>query len=111
AGAVAKKLLKELGIEVVGYVKTIGGIDAKDLPYQSMEQLKQKTEESPVRCFDKEVEQQMMDAIDKAKEEGDSIGGIVEVVVEGVPAGLGSYTQYDRKLDAKIAQAMLSINA
>lgn len=111
AGAVAKKLLKELRIEVVGYVKTIGGIDAKDLPYQSMEQLKQKTEESPVRCFDKEVEQQMMDAIDKAKEEGDSIGGIVEVVVEGVPAGLGSYTQYDRKLDAKIAQAMLSINA
>lgn len=111
AGAVAKKLLKELGIEVVGYVKTIGGIDAKNLPYNSMKELKETTEQSPVRCFDKSVEQKMMDAIDQAKLDGDSIGGIVEVVVEGVPQGLGSYTQYDQKLDGKIAQAMLSINA
>ena len=72
---------------------------------------KQVTEASPVRCFDKEVEQQMMDAIDDAKRKGDSIGGIVEVIVEGMPVGVGSYVHYDRKLDAKLAAAIVSINA
>ncbi|NSL52294.1 chorismate synthase [Calidifontibacillus erzurumensis] len=111
AGAVAKKLLAELGITVAGHVLEIGGVKAEKISYSSLEELKEKTEQSPVRCIDEEAEKKMMAAIDKAKEEGDSIGGIVEVIVEGVPAGVGSYTHYDNKLDAKIAASIVSINA
>ncbi|MDQ0244243.1 chorismate synthase [Bacillus fengqiuensis] len=111
AGAVAKKLLQQLGIKVVGHVLEIGGIQAANPKYQSLEELETVTEESPVRCFDKEAEPKMMQAIDDAKQNGDSIGGVVEVVVEGMPVGVGSYVQYDRKLDAKIAAAVMSINA
>lgn len=111
AGAVAKKLLSLLGIEVASHVVEIGGIKANPAPYESIQQLQEVTEVSPVRCFDKEVEQQMMDAIDDAKKKGDSIGGIVEVIVEGMPVGVGSYVHYDRKLDAKLAAAIVGINA
>ncbi|MFJ8245297.1 chorismate synthase [Peribacillus asahii] len=111
AGAVAKKLLSLLGIEVASHVVEIGGIKANPVPYESIQQLQEVTEASPVRCFDKEVEQQMMDAIDDAKKKGDSIGGIVEVIVEGMPVGVGSYVHYDRKLDAKLAAAIVGINA
>ncbi|MBE4910285.1 chorismate synthase [Bacillus luteolus] len=111
AGAVAKKILSHLGIKVAGHVLEIGGVRANPPAYQSIEELQVITEQSPVRCFDRNKEQEMMDAIDKAKENGDSIGGIVEVIVEGVPAGVGSYVHYDRKLDAKIASAIISINA
>ncbi|MEH6945870.1 chorismate synthase [Bacillus sp. JJ634] len=111
AGAVAKKLLSLLGIEVASHVVEIGGIKANSAPYESIQQLQEVTEASPVRCFDKEVEQQMMDAIDDAKKKGDSIGGIVEVIVEGMPVGVGSYVHYDRKLDAKLAAAIVGINA
>jgi len=110
AGAVAKKVLAELGIKIVGYVKEIGGVKARNVNYP-IEKISELTEQSEVRCADPEVEQKMKDAIDEAKKNGDSIGGIVEVVVEGVPAGVGSYVHYDRKLDAKIAQAIVSINA
>lgn len=111
AGAVAKKLLSSLGIEVVGHVVEIGGIVSNVKTYSSMEELKTITEESPVRCLDNVAAEEMMVAIDNAKKNGDSIGGVVEVVVEGMPAGVGSYVHYDRKLDAKLAYAMLSINA
>lgn len=111
AGAVAKKLLSSLGIEVVGHVVEIGGIVSNVKTYSSMEELKTITEESPVRCLDNVAAEEMMAAIDNAKKNGDSIGGVVEVVVEGMPAGVGSYVHYDRKLDAKLAYAMLSINA
>lgn len=111
AGAVAKKLLNQFGIKIAGHVLEIGGVKAKPASYVTIEELQVKTEQSPVRCFDVAVEQQMMKAIDDAKNSGDSIGGIVEVVVEGVPSGVGSYVHYDRKLDAKIAAAMMSINA
>ncbi|HWO95013.1 MAG TPA: chorismate synthase [Bacillus sp. (in: firmicutes)] len=111
AGAVAKKLLQQLGIKVVGHVLEIGGIQAANPEYKSLEELAAVTEESPVRCFDKEAEPKMMQAIDDAKKNGDSIGGVVEVIVEGMPVGVGSYVQYDRKLDAKIAAAVMSINA
>jgi chorismate synthase len=111
AGAVAKKLLSLLGIEVASQVLEIGGVKANPAPYETIQQLQQVTEASSVRCFDKEVEQQMMDAIDDAKTKGDSIGGIVEVIVEGMPVGVGSYVHYDRKLDAKLAAAIVSINA
>src|SRR5699024_3739115 len=69
------------------------------------------SEESPVRTLDKAVEQKMMDAIDQAKQDGDSIGGVAEVYVEGMPAGIGSYVHFDRKLDSIIGGSVLSINA
>ncbi|MFD1849531.1 chorismate synthase [Oceanobacillus bengalensis] len=111
AGAVAKTLLKQLGIEVCGYVKEIGGIRAKEIEGISMEERLKTSEKSPVMVLDKDVEQPMIDAIDKAKAEGDTLGGVCEVYVEGMPAGVGSYVHYDRKLDARIASSVVSINA
>jgi chorismate synthase len=111
AGAVAKQLLALVGVTLVSHVVEIGGIKASADSSLSMEELKQRTELSPVRCADPEVEQAMMDAIDNAKKNGDSIGGVVEVIAAGMPAGVGSYVQYDRKLDSKLAAAIVSINA
>ncbi|OZU90113.1 chorismate synthase [Virgibacillus indicus] len=111
AGAVAKTLLKHLGIEVSGYVKEIAGIRAAEIDTLTIEERQKISEASPVRVLDKDVEQPMMDAIDEAKKEGDSIGGICEVYVEGMPAGVGSYVHYDRKLDSRIAGSVVSINA
>lgn len=111
AGAVAKKILSAFGIKVGSHVLEIGGVKASNTQYSSIEELQQKTEQSPVRCLDLDAEQKMMAAIDEAKKEGDSIGGVVEVIIEGVPAGLGSYVQYDKKLDAKIAASVMGINA
>lgn len=111
AGAVAKKLLSLLGIKVASHVVEIGGIKSEVNVYDSIESLAEITENSPVRCLDPVAEKQMMQAIDDAKANGDSIGGIVEVVVEGMPPGVGSYVHYDRKLDSKLAAAIVSINA
>ena len=111
AGAVAKKLLSLLGIEVASHVVEIGGVRSTVTTYESIQQLQEITEASPVRCLDPIAEKEMMNAIDTAKENGDSIGGIVEVIVEGMPAGVGSYVHYDRKLDGKLAAAICSINA
>ncbi|WLV23440.1 chorismate synthase [Aciduricibacillus chroicocephali] len=111
AGAVAKTMLRHLGIEICGYVKEIAGIQAKEIEGLSIKQKQEISEESPVRVLDSEVEQKMMDAIDQAKKDGDSIGGVCEVYVEGMPAGIGSYVHYDRKLDGKVAGAVMSINA
>ncbi|MBU8907246.1 chorismate synthase [Desertibacillus haloalkaliphilus] len=111
AGAVAKKVLKTFGIKVAGQVLEIAGIKAEQTDYSSIEDLQQRTEKSPVRCLDEAASEKMMVAIDEAKKQGDSIGGVVEVVIEGVPIGLGSHVQYDKKLDAKIAAAVMSINA
>ncbi|MEH7415159.1 chorismate synthase [Neobacillus drentensis] len=111
AGSVAKKLLSLLGIEIVGHVVEIGGVKASVDPNLTIETLKEVTEVSPVRVADPNVEQAMMDAIDEAKKNGDSIGGVVEVIATGMPAGIGSYVHYDRKLDGKLAAAIMSINA
>lgn len=110
-GAVAKQILAAFGIHVGGHVVRIGSVKAKEADYPSLQQLKKVTEESPVRCYDEEAAQRMMAAIDQAKDNGDSIGGVVEVIVEGAPVGLGSHVHYDRKLDGRIAQAVMSINA
>ncbi|WP_017814397.1 chorismate synthase [Paenibacillus shenyangensis] len=109
-GAVARQFLASFGIKVGGQVIRIGEIEAppNNLP---LDELVARTEESSVRVVDKETEQKMEAYIDQIKKEGDSIGGIVECIIEGVPVGLGSYVQYDRKLDARIAQAVMSINA
>lgn len=111
AGAVAKTLLNHLGVKIVGYVHEIAGITAKDQPGLTIDEKIEKSEASDVRVLDRDVEQPMRDAIDQAKKDGDSIGGICEVVVEGLPAGIGSYVHYDRKLDARLAFAVQSINA
>lgn len=111
AGAVAKKMLSLLGIEVASHVVEIGGVKSAVSAYESIQKLQEISEASPVRCLDPIAEKEMMNAIDTAKENGDSIGGIVEVIVEGMPAGVGSYVHYDRKLDGKIAAAICSINA
>lgn len=112
-GAVAKQLLSELGISIVSHVTEIGGIKADPSKAEglSVSQIRQIIEEDPVYCIDAEASKQMVSAIDEAKENGDSIGGVVEVIVEGMPAGVGSYVHYDRKLDAKLAMAVMSINA
>lgn len=112
-GAVAKKLLNEFGITVAGHVRRIGAVEADvaRLEQYSMNEIQDITEASPVRCLHEDSAQQMMAEIDKAKQEGDSLGGIVEVIVEGVPIGLGTCMHYDRKLDGRIAQAVVSINA
>ncbi|WP_096434871.1 chorismate synthase [Alteribacter populi] len=111
-GAVAQKLLKEFGIEIAGHVLEIGGIVSEIAPeVSSVAEILERTEGSPVRCLDESAEKQMMAAIDDAKNNGDSIGGVVEVVATGLPVGLGSHVHYDKKLDAKVAQSVMSINA
>ena len=111
AGAVAVKLLSLLGIEIVSHVVEIGGIKAAETDIEDIKEIQKLAEDSPVRCLDDQAAVQMMEATDLAKKNGDTLGGIVEVVVTGMPAGVGSYVHYDRKLDAKIAGAILSINA
>ncbi|PLR82652.1 chorismate synthase [Bacillus canaveralius] len=111
AGAAAKKLLSLLGIEIASHVIEIGGVKAEKRRFQSIQELIERTEQSPVRCVDDEAAEKMMKAIDTAKNNGDSIGGVVEVIAEGMPAGVGSYVHFDRKLDAKLAAAVVSINA
>jgi chorismate synthase len=112
-GSVAKQLLAELGISIVSHVTEIGGIKSNPASIEglSVKEIRAIIESDPVYCADPNASKQMTQAIDEAKENGDSIGGIVEVVVENMPAGIGSYVHYDRKLDAKLAMAMMSINA
>jgi len=109
-GAVARQFLAAFGIKVAGQVIRIGEIEApaNNLPVDELIRL---TEESSVRVVDKATEEKMTAYIDQIKAEGDSIGGIVECIIEGVPVGLGSHVQWDRKLDGRIAQAVVSINA
>ncbi|WP_372010995.1 chorismate synthase [Paenibacillus chitinolyticus] len=109
-GAVARQLLEAFGIKLASHVVRIGEVEAKS-PQLPIDELIAITEESPVRVTDPEAEAAMIAAIDAAKADGDTLGGIVEVIVEGAPVGLGSHVQWDRKLDGRIAQAVLSIQA
>ena len=110
AGALAKRLLAELGITLGSHVASIGGIAAAPRA-QLPEDLNAASDPSPVRCLDPEAEGRMIEAIDAAKREGDTLGGVVEVVARGVPAGLGSHVSWDRKLDGRLAAALMSIQA
>ncbi|ABF46025.1 MULTISPECIES: chorismate synthase [Deinococcus] len=107
-GAVALKLLSELGVEGANYVASLGGIETR-APF-SWDQL-DAIEASDLRTPDADAAAQMRERIDQAKKDGDTLGGILEVRFRGLPVGLGSYVHWDRKLDGRIAQACLSVQA
>jgi chorismate synthase len=110
AGAVAKVLLRRLGIEVVSHVVQMGAAVSKSATRPTPADLA-KVDESPVRCFDAAAEEAMVAQVKAAAKEGDSLGGVVEVLGYGVPVGLGSHVHWDRKLDALLARALMSIQA
>jgi len=107
AGGVARAFLRELGIEVWSFTAEVGGV-AVDPARASRS--REEADASPLRCPDPEAEAAMIGRIDEAREKGDTIGGVFEVVATGVPIGLGSYVQWDRRLDAALAAAVMSIN-
>lgn len=110
-GAVAKRLLEEIGVEVASHIVTFGGIDI-DIPNNlTVAEIKERAAQSEVSIVNPEREEEIKAYIDQIKKDGDTIGGVIETVVGGVPVGLGSYVQWDKKLDAKIAQGVVSINA
>jgi chorismate synthase len=108
--AVAKRMLYELGIHIDSHVMSIGDVRACS-PETLPDQLNAAVDGDPVRCLDPDASERMQRAIDKAKEDGDTLGGVFEVVIRGVPAGLGSYVAWDRKLDGRLAGALMSIQA
>ena len=110
-GAVAKRLLEEIGVEVASHIVTFGGIDIEVTENLTVSEIKKRARQSEVSIVNPEREEKIKAYIDQIKKDGDTIGGIVETIVGGVPVGLGSYVQWDRKLDAKIAQGVVSINA
>lgn len=110
-GAVAKRLLEEIGVEVASHIVTFGGIDIEVSENLTVSEIKKRARQSEVSIVNPEREEEIKAYIDQIKKDGDTIGGIVETIVGGVPVGLGSYVQWDRKLDAKIAQGVVSINA
>ena len=110
-GALAKQILAALDIEIASHVAILGGIKANVPENLTVTEIKEKTIISEVNMVDLMIEEEVKALIDATKKAGDTLGGVVEVRVENVPAGLGSYVQWDKKLDGKLAQAMLSINA
>src|SRR5579872_2098894 len=111
AGGVARKLLSRFGVEILSFTQSIGtvdmGYDSGDPDSVKLEDI----EASPVRCPDPEASRRMVELIDEVTELGDTLGGTFRVVARGVPIGLGSFVHWDRKLDGRLAQAVLSINA
>ncbi len=108
AGALAKELLGHLGISVLSHVAQMGSVVSKSTERPTPDDLPQ-IDESPVRCFDPVAEEAMIAEIKAAAKDGDSLGGVVEVLAYGVPVGLGSHVHWDRRLDALLGQALLSI--
>ena len=110
-GAVAKRLLEEIGVQVAGHIVNFGGIQVEVPENLTVSQIKEAVAQSEVSIVNREREEEIKAYIDSVKKEGETIGGIVETIVGGVPVGLGSFVQWDKKLDAKIAQGIVSINA
>ena len=110
-GAVAKRILEEIGVEVASHIVNFGGIEIAIPENLTVSEIKEKAGQSEVSIVVPEQEEAVKAYIDQVKKDGDTIGGIVETLVGGVPVGLGSYVQWDKKLDAKIAQVVVSINA
>jgi len=109
-GAVCKMLLHEFGVDILSHVVMIGGVEAHttDLSFNELRAL---AEKSPTRCADETATKLMCDEIDNAKEAGDTLGGVFEILVKNVPPGLGSHVQWDRKLDGNLARSLMSIQA
>lgn len=110
AGAFAKMLLREFGVTLRSGVRFLGSVGA-DLPTPTWEQVTAVDEESPLRAIHKELEDEMVALVDRAMEEGDTLGGAVTVIAHNVPFGLGSHVQWDEKLDGRLAQAVMSVPA
>ena len=109
-GSFAKQLLVPFGIRVMGYIRSIGNV-AANLQDLTFDEIYAHSEESAVRAADHAAEEKMIALIEECKKEGNTLGGIFEVVVLGLPPGLGSHTQWDRKLDGRLARALMSIQA
>ena len=110
-GSICRKLLEEVGIHIASRVVQIHNVIDTDKVDCEIKELNSKVDRSPVRCINKAIETQMINVIDAAKQSGDSVGGIFEVIASGVPYGLGSFTQWTEKLQARISAMMMSINA
>jgi chorismate synthase len=110
AGALAKLLLKQIGVDIVSHVVGLGAA-TNDSPDRPGPNDTPRIDESPVRCFDKAAEQNMIAEIEAAAKDGDSLGGIVEVLTYGLPVGLGSHVHWDRKIDGMLAASIMSIQA
>jgi chorismate synthase len=111
AGAIAKQLLARAGASITSHVFVLGDAGLPAGTSVTFEQAAALPDDSPLHCVDADVELRMIAAIDRAREAGDTMGGAFEVIVKGLPVGLGSYTQWDRKLDGRLAQALMSIPA
>ena len=109
-GAVCRKLLAAVGIDVFAYVRSIGSVEAPE-PRWPFDELRARARASDLACPDPDAEARMKQAIKDASHAGDTLGGVFEVVALGVPPGLGSHTQWDRKLDGRLAQALMCIQA
>ena len=110
AGALAKLLLKQIGVDIVSHVVGLGAA-TNSSPDRPGPNDTPRIDESPVRCFDKAAEQNMIAEIEAAAKDGDSLGGIVEVLTYGLPVGLGSHVHWDRKIDGMLAASIMSIQA
>jgi chorismate synthase len=111
AGAFARQLLARFGVKVASHVTRIGSAGLGDGRHVTMAEIEGLATDAPLRCVDPAVERAMVEAVDAARQAGDTLGGAFEVVASGVPIGLGSYVQWDRKLDGRLAQALMSIPA
>lgn len=111
-GSVARAFLKQsVGIEIISHVVSIGPVNVSDDAVLPKPNDLIAIDDSPVRCFDKRAEKQMIDEIESAKKAGDTLGGVVEVIAFGVIPGLGSHVHWDRRLDSKLAAALMGIQA
>jgi chorismate synthase len=111
AGSLARQLLGRFGIRIASHVSAIGDIVIPPTRVVTFAQADAISDDAPLRCVDRDVQERMIAAIDAAREAGDTLGGAFEVIATGVPPGLGSYVQWDRKLDGRLAQAVMCIHA
>ncbi len=109
-GAVAKSLLRDFSVTIISHVIEIGGITAKPADV-SLDTLSDRAEKSELRCADKKAEARMKKKIDEAKKKGDSVGGVFEIITTNVPPGIGSYSQWDKRMNARLAYSVMSIQA
>ena len=111
AGSLARQLLGRFTVRVASHVSAIGNVMLAEDRVVSFDEAAMLPDDAPLRCVDDAVQQRMIAAIDAAKEAGDTLGGAFEIIITGLPPGLGSYVQWDRKLDGRLAQAMMCIHA